>query len=217
MELLEWQKRTAPFTLALSLAYTFAFVYPIYWYPVSHTTKNVCEIFAYVIWGLFALDYLIQMKLAPDNKKYFKAHLFALLLVAVPFFRPLRALRALVFTTQAGHKSRKALIRSLPLIMAGAAALMIIIMGATVLDIERNAPGSNIHTPMDAIWWGLVTVTTVGYGDKYPVTTEGRLLASVLIIFGVLVISTLTASFAAWILSHEEDIPKFAKDDQLNG
>ena len=68
MELLEWQKRTAPFTLALSLAYTFAFVYPIYWYPVSHTTKNVCEIFAYVIWGLFALDYLIQMKLAPDNK-----------------------------------------------------------------------------------------------------------------------------------------------------
>ena len=94
MELLEWQKRTAPFTLALSLAYTFAFVYPIYWYPVSHTTKNVCEIFAYVIWGLFALDYLIQMKLAPDNKKYFKAHLFALLLVAVPFFRPLRALRA---------------------------------------------------------------------------------------------------------------------------
>lgn len=81
---------------------------------------------------------------------------------------------------------------------------MIVIMGAAILDIERNAVGSNIHTPMDALWWGLVTITTIGYGDKFPVTTEGRLVAAVLIIFGVAMISTLTASFAAWILSHEE-------------
>jgi len=88
--------------------------------------------------------------------------------------------------------------------MTGAAVVMIIIMGAAILDIERNAPGSNIHTPMDALWWGLVTITTIGYGDKFPVTTEGRLVAAVLIIFGVAMISTITASFAAWILSHEE-------------
>ena len=83
--------------------------------------------------------------------------------------------------------------------------MMIIIMGAAVLDIERNAPGSNIHTPMDALWWGLVTITTIGYGDKFPVTTEGRLVAGVLIIFGVAMISTITASFAAWILSQNEE------------
>jgi len=94
---------------------------------------------------------------------------------------------------------------------------MIVIMGAAVLDIERNAPGSNIHTPIDALWWGLVTVTTIGYGDKFPVTDEGRLIAGVLIIFGVAMISTLTATFAAWILSHEEEIQELAEDDQLNG
>jgi len=204
MTLSEWQKRTALATLILSLIYTASFVYPIYWYPVSSLIKTICLTVNYVTWATFAVDYLIQMKLAPDNKAYFKGHILELILVVVPFFRPLRALRALVFTTQAGYRSRQALIKSLPLVMTGAAVLMIIIMGAAVLDIERTAPGSNIHTPMDALWWGLVTITTIGYGDKFPVTTEGRLVAGVLIIFGVAVISTLTASFVAWILSHEE-------------
>ena len=144
------------------------------------------------------------MKLATDNKRFFKTHIFELILVVVPFFRPLRALRALVFTTQASIRSKKALIKSIPLVMTGAALLMIIIMGAAILDIERSAPGSNIHTPMDALWWGLVTITTIGYGDKFPVTTEGRLVAGVLIIFGVAMISTITASFAAWILSQDQ-------------
>jgi voltage-gated potassium channel len=145
------------------------------------------------------------MKLAPNNRKYFKTHIFELILIAVPFFRPLRALRALVFTTQASIRSKNALIKSIPLVMTGAAVVMIVIMGAAILDIERNAVGSNIHTPMDALWWGLVTITTIGYGDKFPVTTEGRLVAAVLIIFGVAMISTLTASFAAWILSEEDE------------
>ena len=87
--------------------------------------------------------------------------------------------------------------------MSGAAVLMIVIMGAAILDIERGAPGATIKTPMDALWWGLVTVTTIGYGDKFPVTTEGRLVAALLIVFGVGMISALTASYAAWILSSD--------------
>ncbi len=204
MTLLQWQKKTALPTLILSLVYTATFVYPIYWYPTGHSVKIFCLFINYATWATFALDYAIQLKLASDKSKYFKSHLFELSLIAVPFFRPLRALRALVFTTQAGIRSKKALIKSIPLVMTGAAVVMIVIMGAAILDIERNAAGSNIHTPMDALWWGLVTITTIGYGDKFPVTTEGRLVAAVLIIFGVAMISTLTASFAAWILSQDE-------------
>ena len=204
MTLHHWQKKMAMPTLVFSLVYTASFVYPIYWYPVSNGVKMTCQLINYFTWAIFALDYVVQIKLAPDNKKYFKTHIFELILVVLPFFRPLRALRALLFTTQASFRSRKSLIKSIPLVMTGAAILMIVIMGAAILDIERNAPGSNIHTPMDALWWGLVTVTTIGYGDKFPVTTEGRLVAGILIIFGIAMISTITASFAAWILSHEE-------------
>jgi len=200
MTLKQWQRKTAIPSLILSLLFTLSFVVPIYWYPINSTLKSICEAINYGTWVLFAADYLYQIKLAPDNIKYLKTHIFELILVILPFFRPLRALRALVFTAQASIRSKKALIKSIPIIMTGATVLMIVIMGAAILDIERNAPGANIKTPMDALWWGLVTVTTIGYGDKYPVTTEGRLVAGILIIFGIALISTLTGAFAAWIL-----------------
>ena len=202
--LVQWQKKTALPSLLLSLAFTITYIYPIYWFPTSGNIKGICTVINYSTWAIFALDYGIQMKLAPDNKKFFESNIFELLLVILPFFRPLRALRALAFTAQAGIRSRKALIRSLPIVMTGATILMIVIMGAAILDIERNAPGGNIKTPMDALWWGLVTVTTIGYGDKFPVTTEGRLVAGILIIFGIALISTLTGAFAAWILDSSD-------------
>jgi voltage-gated potassium channel len=79
--------------------------------------------------------------------------------------------------------------------------LMILVMGAAVLEVERFAPGAKILNPGDALWWAFTTVTTIGYGDVYPVTGEGRLITAILIIFGVTMVSTLTATFAAWILS----------------
>jgi len=206
MTLKQWQRKTAIPSLILSLLFTLSFVVPIYWYPINSTLKSVCEIVNYGTWVLFAADYFYQIKLAPDNIKYLKTHIFELILVILPFFRPLRALRALVFTAQASIRSKKALIKSIPIVMTGATVLMIVIMGAAILDIERNAPGANIKTPMDALWWGLVTVTTIGYGDKYPVTTEGRLVAGILIIFGIALISTLTGAFAAWVLDSTEEI-----------
>ena len=77
---------------------------------------------------------------------------------------------------------------------------MMLIMSAAVLNAERFARGANIHTVGDALWWSLVTVTTIGYGDKYPVTAEGRLLAAVLLIFGIGMIASLTGYFASWML-----------------
>ena len=206
MTLTQWQKKTAIPSLLLSLLFTVSFVVPIYWYPVDSNLKSICTFINYVTWLIFALDYAYQIKLAPDNVKYLKTHIFELLLVILPFFRPLRALRAIAFTAQASIRSKKALIKSIPIVMSGATVLMIIIMGAAILDIERNAPGANIKTPMDALWWGLVTVTTIGYGDKFPVTTEGRLVAGVLIIFGIALISTLTGAFAAWVLDTSDEL-----------
>jgi voltage-gated potassium channel len=204
MTLEEWQKRSAGPSLFLSFLYTISFVYPIYWFPVSTSVKSLCVIVNYSTWFLFAADYLYQMNLASNHRKYFETHLVELVLVIVPFFRPLRALRALVFTYQAGIRSKRAYIKSIPLVVTAATIIMIVIMGAAVLDIERNVPGSHITNPSDALWWGLVTITTIGYGDVYPITNEGRLVAGVLIIFGVAMISTLTGAFAAWLLDQDK-------------
>jgi voltage-gated potassium channel len=154
----------------------------------------------YSIWGAFIVDYLIQFWLAANKAKFFKSEWLALLFVAVPFLRPVRVIRGVIFLRQASTRPKDSLLVSIPWILGAVAALMMLIMAAAVLDVERFAPGSNIHTPGDALWWALVTVTTIGYGDKYPITPEGRLLAAVLIVFGIGLISSLTGYFATWII-----------------
>ena len=191
-------------TLILSLLYTITYVTPIYFYPMNHSLVEVFRWSNYLIWALFLFDYLIQLYLSSNRRKFFTTHFVELFLVIVPFFRPLRGLRALLFTSKASFSSKKSYIKSIPILIAVTTVLMILIMGAVILEIERFAPGSHITTPSDALWWALVTVTTIGYGDVYPVTTEGRLVAGVLIVFGVAMISALTASFAAWILADHE-------------
>lgn len=76
------------------------------------------------------------------------------------------------------------------------AALMIIFSSIAILQVE-NDPDSNIKTAGDAIWWAFTTITTVGYGDKFPVTTEGRIIALFLMTAGVGLFGTFTAYIAS--------------------
>lgn len=80
------------------------------------------------------------------------------------------------------------------------AILLIIFSSIAILQVE-NAPNSNINTAEDAIWWAYVTITTVGYGDKFPVTTEGRIIASFLMTAGVGLFGTFTAYIASLFVS----------------
>ncbi len=79
------------------------------------------------------------------------------------------------------------------------AILMVIFSSIAMLQVETD-PNSNIKTAEDSIWWAFVTVTTVGYGDKYPVTTEGRVIAAFLMITGVGLFGTFTGFVASWFV-----------------
>ncbi|MEZ4902873.1 MAG: potassium channel family protein [Spirosomataceae bacterium] len=79
------------------------------------------------------------------------------------------------------------------------AILLIIFSAIGILQVEDD-PNSNIKTAEDALWWAYVTITTVGYGDKYPVTTEGRLIAVLLMTGGVGLFGTFTAYIASWFV-----------------
>ena len=70
---------------------------------------------------------------------------------------------------------------------------------------ERAVESSNIKTFADGLWWAVTTVTTVGYGDRYPTTTEGRLLAVILMIMGISLVGVITASVAAWFVKMNQD------------
>ena len=79
------------------------------------------------------------------------------------------------------------------------AILLVIFSAIAILQVEKD-PNSNIKTAEDAIWWAYVTITTVGYGDKFPVTTEGRIIASILMTAGVGLFGTFTAYVASWFV-----------------
>lgn len=88
--------------------------------------------------------------------------------------------------------------------MVAVIAILVVIFSAiSILQVEDD-PNSNIKTAEDAIWWAYVTVTTVGYGDKFPVTTEGRIIAAFLMTTGVGLFGTFAGFVSSWFLSKEE-------------
>jgi voltage-gated potassium channel len=84
--------------------------------------------------------------------------------------------------------------------VTGSVTMILLIGSLSVLDAERYAAGSNIRSFGDALWWAFTTITTVGYGDRYPVTTTGRIIAVLLMIGGIAMLGIITGSLASWIV-----------------
>ena len=119
---------------------------------------------------------------------------FGRLFRLIRLFRILRAFRSVKVLSQHVFRNR---VQGTMSAVAIITFLVVIFSSISILMVEKD-PGSNIKTAEDAIWWSLVTVTTVGYGDKFPVTTEGRLIGVVLMFVGVGLFGTFTAYVASW-------------------
>lgn len=166
-----------------------------------------------VVYGLFVAEYLILLWLAPCRWQYVRTHPLDLVLVLLPILRPLRIVRSLrlIQVGRIGASfSRTADVGRRSLMARGVAAVSLlaigmIVVGALVeLVLERDAPGANIRTGSDALWWAVSTVTTVGYGDRYPVTGAGRVMAVSLMLCGISLVGVLTAAVAAWFVRSED-------------
>lgn len=163
------------------------------------------EIVLWITWGIFALDYFINLWLAEDRMRWFLWNLHELLIVVLPFFRPLRLLRLVTLLSVLQRTVGETFRGRVATYVAGAAAMLILIGALAVLDVEQNAPDAKIVTFGDAAWWAITTITTVGYGDLYPVTAIGRLVAAALMMSGIAVLGVVTASIASWLVQRVED------------
>lgn len=162
------------------------------------------EVVMWITWGIFVVDYVINLWLAPDRWHWFLWNLHELLIVALPFFRPLRLLR-LVTVLSVLHRTVGETLRGrVAVYVAGSAAMLVLIGSLAVLDVEQRSPDAKILTLGDAAWWAITTITTVGYGDLYPVTPLGRIVAAALMVSGIAVIGVVTASIASWLVQRIE-------------
>ena len=164
------------------------------------------ELVAEVIFWIFAVDDVLRIIHAGGELLTWKGALaflrenwLALLALLLPAFRSLRVLRVIVVLRGLEpylntRSSRVGMIVGVtfPLILYTAAL--------SIYEAERYADGSNIQSFGDAVWWSIASVTTVGYGDKFPVTADGRVIATFLMVIGIGLFSALTALLAAWVM-----------------
>lgn len=127
----------------------------------------------------------------------------AILAAAIPAFRTLRFLRVLIVLRSLAPLLQTRFAR-VGFVVSVTLPLVLYVSALSVLEAERYAEGSNIQTFSEAFWWSLVSVTTVGYGDHFPVTDAGRATATFLMFIGIGLFSALTALLAAWVLGQEK-------------
>ena len=175
---------------------------------LSGSVAEAFDLIDYLVWAMFVVEYMIKFGLAPDKRRFVKTHLLDLAIVVIPFFRPLRALRSIRSLTVLFRSATRA--RSMfthhGMHFVVLTVTMAVFAGAGLeLSFEARAPGSNIHTYGVALWWALTTVTTVGYGDHYPVSAGGRGVSLALIFIGLGSIGLITASIASFFIEEKSD------------
>jgi voltage-gated potassium channel len=167
---------------------------------LSGERAAVTEVIIWVTWAMFVIDYVANLALAPQRGRWFVRHLHDLIILALPVLRPLRLLRLVTLLRAMNRVASNELRGRILTYVLGSALLLTYVSALAVLDAEENAAKSNIHNIGDALWWAVVTVTTVGYGDYYPVTFVGRMVAVGLMVGGIAVLGVVTASVASWLI-----------------
>lgn len=200
--LAEYEARTREPLDLLALATLWLVVVP--WWDYGHEVKYIVLAFRIALSLVYGIDLAIRSSLAPRHVHYALTRPVALASVLYPPVRVLFTLRLVRSMFRRGHLARFL-----------TAAGVLVLNGAVIVYLfERHAPGSNIHTLRDALWWSFVTVTTVGYGDFYPVTAGGRITACFIMSTGLLTLAVVTAQVASSFVAQGPSRSRSAPQDE---
>lgn len=167
---------------------------------ISSTGRDLLEAVFTGTWVLFGIDYVVRVGLARRRWRYVGTHLLDLAMLMLPMLRQLRALRVVMVISVLNRELRNDVRGQVVAYVVGTVGLVGFVASLAVLRAERDAPGASITTFGDAVWWTITTISTVGYGDRYPVTFEGRVVAATLMVAGIALLGVVTASIASWFV-----------------
>ena len=177
-------------------------------------TSRILKIVDNIVCIFFLLEFCIRFYQAEGKLKFMRWGWIDLIasIPSIPYIRAGRALRLIrllriVRAFRSTHHFLKHVFRNKVqgafTTVAILSALLIIFASIGILQVE-TAPDSNIKTAEDAIWWAYVSILTVGYGDKYPVTTEGRIIGAILMTAGVGLFGTFSGYIASWFVKEDK-------------
>jgi voltage-gated potassium channel len=184
----------------------------------DQATQAVVRTIDVILSIVFLIDFLVRLRRAPSRFDYvFRQFGWADLLASLPLpqvkiLRVFRLIRVARLLRQYGARN---IGRSLIKDRAGSALLSLLLIAVLVLEfgslamlgLERSAPDANIKTASDALWYIIVTMSTVGYGDRYPVSNAGREMGAFIIVLGVGIFGTLTGYLANLFLAPRKEEP----------
>jgi voltage-gated potassium channel len=162
--------------------------------------SEAAEWVMWAVWLVFVVDYLANLLTADRRAHWFVHHLPEFFVVALPALRPLRLLRLLSLWNVLQRAATTWVRGRIGVYVAGCAAILVYIAALAELEAERDWPGANITDFPTAVWWAFETITTVGYGDHFPKSPEGRAIAVGLMIAGIGVLGVVTATVASWLV-----------------
>lgn len=186
-------------------------------FPLTENMKTVLQYADTAVCVVFFLDFLLNLRRASNKWRYLYTWGWIDLLSSVPavgglrigrlarVLRILRVLRALKATRMLVGYWTERRADSVFFSAAIVTFTMIVLSSLAVLSFE-DVPGGNIRTAPDAIWWAITTICTIGYGDFYPVTWEGRAVATMLMALGFGLIGTLSGLVVSWFLTPAQKV-----------
>ena len=204
MNLATYEDKTQHALTFLALIFLVIYAGQVLVEPTNGALVQFLNYSSWTIWGVFLFDYLFRIYLATDRITYFKKRILELFVIALPMLRPLRSLRVLSLANLTTRKRESEYFLNGARIVAASTVFLVLIGALGVLDAERNAPDANITNFGDALWWSFVTITTVGFGEYYPVTLVGRTISVIMMFVGIALVGVITAGFASWFLAKME-------------
>jgi len=197
--------------------------------PLDDATIQLLQVYDFIICLVFLLDFALNLKRAPNWRTYFFDERGWLDLIgSIPslgLFRYTALLRlarlsrlariARILEDKNRHELVDDLVRNrgqyAAFITLLLAMIVMTVCGAAILQAESRSPDHNIDTGGDALWWSVVTLTTVGYGDRYPVTSAGRVIAFFVMVAGIGIIAALASILASILIPPPR--PQGSSDD----
>ena len=191
-----WEERSSRPMFVASVLYLLAFAAPIMSTRIQEPYDGYLNIIQMILWGLFAADYCIRLYLAPRRLYFITHNLMNLAIVLLPAWRIVSFLAMIHLTTNRQYKR----LSELAVKLFGYTAIFIIMFALAIYSVESSEPGAMIRDLPTAYWWTFTTLATVGYGDVYPVTGIGRVIAVVVMLYGVGMVAVATGALASWII-----------------
>ena len=188
-------------------------------FPISREMRHLFIGLDFLICSIFMLQLVVDLIRAADRVQFLKSHWIDFI-ASIPMIEPLRYARLFhilrtILVVRSGRNALKQLITNRRETTIASILLLLVLMitlgSSFMLLFESKDPQANIQSGADALWWALVTISTVGYGDHYPVTMAGRLIATAMILCGVGIFGMISGLITSFLTSPDS---KQSKNDK---